>query len=279
MARRALVAYIIAFGFFLSALKCWALDPYENVTFPQNWYLSVSPLYSKADRLTDKNGNTITRNLGLSTFQTLFRFTYYNQKAFKNTWAFTVIAPVGEKQLSGKKDEGIGDITAGAGYWLIDDHKAKTWLAAGAYATIPTGNYDKTKAANMGANVWKFQPAAGFAKQIGKLHLETTAKYAFYTENRDTFTRDGNELNLDGYLGYFIQPNVMLGAHLNGIWGRDKTVRGSAVPDSGIEKYQTGFSLYLLGSKSRTTIEYISDFKVKNSYKGQLFKVIVSWKL
>jgi len=62
---------------------------------------------------------------------------------------------------------------------------------------------------------------------------------------------------------------LLVGGHLNATLGWDKTVHGSTVPDSGIQKFQAGASvLKRFGSRASVMVEAISDLGVKNSTEG-----------
>lgn len=268
------------FASFMFSEQCHALDPFDNIPFPEGKYFLTYPIYYTADRLKDGSGNTSVSNLDLDSYVNLFRFCYYNKTTFDNAWTFSFIQPVGRVEILGEHDQGIGDATVCGGYWFIDNPDSKTWFGAIGYVDIPIGDYDPAKSANMGANMWKFRPSLIFAKQFGKFDLELTAKYNIYTENKDIDTKPGQETIIESYLGYFLRPSLMLGGHFNATFGQDKTVGGSDVPDSSVKKYQAGPSInWTPASLCCITFETLFDFGVENSTSGQLYLVRLAWKI
>lgn len=49
--------------------------------------------------------------------------------------------------------------------------------------TAPIGQYDSTRAVNLGTNRWSFRPELGVSKALGRLTLELRAGATFYTDN------------------------------------------------------------------------------------------------
>ncbi|MCP4349965.1 MAG: transporter [Desulfobacterales bacterium] len=273
------VLFLVAF---LLAGECQAIEIYDNPSFPTGFYLLSYPMYYTADKLKDDKGNTSADDLDLDNIMNLFRLSYYNTSTFKNTWAWSIVVPVGRTEMSDDHDEGIGDFTLIGAYWLIDDSDNKTWVATYFHVDIPFGSYDSAKAANMGMNVWKFKPVLAFAKYFGKFATEGNLKYTFYTKNDDTDFRQGNELRLDTLLGYFIKPNLALSGHLNAIIGEDNESGGEKVPDSAMRKYQAGASLFWNPGGPgipAITFEYLKDFECENTVSGNTFLVRLCWTL
>jgi hypothetical protein len=276
-----LIVFIsILLAIFFLVEPCQAIDPFDNIPAPKGLYFLTYPFYYSSQKITDKNGEIGINNLGLHVYQNIFRFCYYNKTTFDNTWAFTILIPVGRIEILDDHDQGFGDFTIASAYWLIDSQASKTWLGAVAYVDIPLGNYDPTKSANTGSNVWKIRPSFVFAKQINQFDIELTFKYNFYTKNQDTNIRDGNEAIFESYLGYFLQPNLILGGHFNVTHGQDKVVDGSKISDTGIRRYQAGPSINWMHSNTfGITFETIFDFATRNSTEGQLFLLRFCWKI
>jgi hypothetical protein len=279
--RNTIIAVLLATFWFCSfAEESRGMEPYDNIAMPQGSYFSDYPLYYHADRLMDKNGNAVAANPEAVLYQNMFKYTYYDKTLLPNTDAFAVLLPVGCMELLGDHHCGFGDLTLVGSYWLVDNPESKTWFGARAQAVAPIGSYDKNSKANMGGNVWKFRPILYAAKQIGNFQAELTAKYTIYTKNADTDTRQGNEATAEGYVGYFLKPDLLVSAHLNGTWGQDKTVSGARVTDSGIVIWQAGASVFKnFGNGFSMLVEALSDFAVKNSTEGNTVLARLSWKL
>lgn len=264
----------------MSAEKTFAVDPYDNVALPQGWWLSVYPAYYEAEKLTDKNGNTTNGNLASKIYQGSLRATYYSKATLPNTWGLTIALPVGKKELLGDSDSGIGDLSIAAGYWVIDDPASKTYLVAGMYVDFPTGEFDKTKKVNMGSNVYKYRPAIGFAKTFNRFHTEGSLKYNIYTENEDTDIKAGDETIFEGYAGYFVRPDLLLGGLFNATSGKDKSFKGNEINDSGIRRYQAGPSVYFRPWKVfSVTVDALREFETRNTSEGYLIMSRFCWRM
>lgn len=265
--------------FLIFSGRAYGIDPYDSVALPQGWFLSLYPSYYKASSYTDNNGNK-QLDPGIRAYQAAVRFIYYDKTLLPKTWAFSVTLPAGGKEQLGGSASGLGDLTLSAGYWLVDDPASRTYFAAGLFLDVPTGGYDKTAKANIGSNTYKFRPALGFAKDIGRLHLESALKYNIYTKNKATDVKPGSEALAEIYAGYFASQQVLLGGLLNAAFGQNRTVRGSEIAGSGIRRYQAGPSVYWKPAKNLSiTVDALAEFGARNTSEGYLLMSRFSWKL
>lgn len=277
-----LTAIIIAFllSFVLYAGQARAIEPFEAVALPEGWLFATYASYYSSSELLNKKGDVAFSNLGMRASTATLRLSGYTRSLLPNTVNVTLLVPVGRRDLRQDHDAGLGDITLAGGYWLIDNRETKTYLAVGSFIDMPTGAYKFEKTANMGANVWKFRPSIGFAKQVENLKIETALRYNIYTKNEANDVRDGNEFIAEGYAGYFIKPKVLLGWHVNGTFGGEKTFKGKEVKDSEIQRIQTGPSLYLAAAKGfAVTLTGLTEIGVRNSTQGTLFLARFAWRL
>jgi len=256
-----------------------AIDAYDAPAPPRGLYFVDYPLFFMADKLKNSKGVTTSDSLGLKYYANLFRLSYFNRTTFKNTWVASILIPVGHIEFLSDHDEGLGDATVVFGYWIIDRPGSKTWLSLAQFIDIPIGHFDKGKSANMGSNVWKIRPSMFFGKYFfDKIDLEIALKYNIFTENDDKKVKSGSELILESFFGYFIQPTVLFGVHLDTIFGEDNTVNGQRILDSGVEGYRTGLSLDWVFDTRGINFKYLVDFGRKNSPEGHLFQMRFSWK-
>ncbi|MCU7928077.1 MAG: transporter [Candidatus Thiodiazotropha sp. (ex Dulcina madagascariensis)] len=260
---------------------CYALDIYDAPPAPPGLFFSDYPLYYTADKTTDKDGDTAINDLGLRSYQNLFRLTYSTKSLFnKNTFVFDAILPVGRVEILGESEEGLGDILTIFGYYFIDEPKSGTYFAPAFYIDVPTGEYDKGRTVNLGSNVWQFRPALFFSKYHKRMNYDIALKYTMYTENSDTKVRSGNEIILETLLGYSIKLSLVLAAHLDATWGDDAEVDGHRLDDSGVQVYKSGVSLdWALDEKTFLDFKYLREFNTKNTPEGDLFQVRFSIKL
>ncbi|WP_211317710.1 transporter [Edaphovirga cremea] len=59
----------------------------------------------------------------------------------------------------------------------------ETFLTGAIWVTAPTGDYDRNKVINIGANRWVFKPELAFGQPIGPTWLELNTWVSFYTDN------------------------------------------------------------------------------------------------
>lgn len=60
-------------------------------------------------------------------------------------------------------------------------------LGASLQVSVPAGQYDSTKAVNLGSNRWWFKPEIGISKASGLWTLELTEAVTLFTDNHDFF--------------------------------------------------------------------------------------------
>jgi hypothetical protein len=256
-----------------------AIDAYDAPAPPRGLYFVNYPLFFMADKLKNGQGRDASDDLGLRYYANLFRLSYFNRATFKNTWVASILLPVGRIEVLDDHDQGLGDLTLVLGYWIIDKPGEKTWLSIAQFIDLPTGSFDQNKSANMGSNVWKIRPSLYFGKHLFEMiDLEFAIKYNFSTENHETTVKNGNELIVEGLLGYFIQPSVLVGVHFDANFGEDNTLNGEHILHSGPQGYRTGFSLDWVLDTKGINFKYLVDFGRKNAPEGHLFQMRFSWK-
>ncbi len=271
---------LFAFMILLPISTSYAVDPFDNIPAPHGLYFLDYPLYSTANKIVDGNGNIIEDHIGLRVFENVFRLAYYGNTLAEHPFVATVLVPIGRVELMGEHDQGLGDITIGTGYWILNDNRSKTWVGAALFIDAPTGNYDPNKKANMGSNVWKIRPTILFAKQAGSFDVEASYKYNIYTNNRDTDIENGAEHIVEGYVGYYFEPQLLFGAHYNIVYGNDEKAGGQRVDASGKRVYQAGFSVnWMVSDSLGLMFENMYDYHTKNVPTAELYMVRLCYKI
>jgi Putative MetA-pathway of phenol degradation len=87
-------------------------------------------------------------------------------------------------------------------------------VGASLRVTAPLGQYDDTKAVNIGTNRWSFKPEVGISKALGAWTLETTAAVTLFTDNTNFF--NGNTISQAPI--YSFEGHVIY-SFTRGIWG------------------------------------------------------------
>ena len=86
-------------------------------------------------------------------------------------------------------------------------------IGASLQVSAPLGQYDDTRAVNIGTNRWSFKPELGISKAYGPWTVEGAAAVTLYTDNNDFF--GGNTRSQDPL--YSVQGHVIYGFR-SGIW-------------------------------------------------------------
>jgi hypothetical protein len=98
--------------------------------------------------------------------------------------------------------EGLGDTKARLTFNLLgapalslqefSSYQQDTIIGLSIQATMPTGQYDKTKLVNIGTNRWAIKTGIGISKQIDQFTFEVDAEAEFYSTN-DEFYNGGKK--------------------------------------------------------------------------------------
>ncbi len=86
-------------------------------------------------------------------------------------------------------------------------------VGASLQVTVPGGQYDASRAVNLGANRWSFKPEIGISKAFGPLTLEAAAAVTVFTDNQNFF--NGNTRSQEPL--YSVQTHAIYGFR-SGIW-------------------------------------------------------------
>lgn len=120
---------------------------------------------------------------------------------------------------------GLGDATylPTIGYVFQEDEATHTHtvIAATAYVTAPTGNYDSSRLVNIGDNRWRIQPQIGVSQRFLKaLTLDLVGSLAFATDNSKFGTGPGEPVvtmkqdqtfGLEAHLSADLSPDMYVG--------------------------------------------------------------------
>jgi hypothetical protein len=66
-------------------------------------------------------------------------------------------------------------------------HQQNLVIGASVQVSAPAGQYDASKAINLGANRWSIKPDIGFSKSFGAVTLDFTTSATFYSNNDDFY--------------------------------------------------------------------------------------------
>ena len=185
-----------------------------------------------ADTLKDRNGDTVTLSpdargsLGIDAYAPIFWYVSKHKILGANYGAMAVIpwangaleAPIfGLDQTTGTRfaDMYLRPIDLG---W----HTAKADVSAGFGLYPPTGHYVAGGSENTGKGMWAYEPFVGatlYFDEKKTLSLATNAFWALHGTKKDSDTRVGQILTLEGGLGKsYLGGGLIIGVAYYGQW-------------------------------------------------------------
>jgi len=255
--------------FLLVLLPCnaFAVNFYDGSRAKQGFYFLTYTYTYYADETTNKSGKSVNQDFGLFSAQEILRLCYYSPD-----FVATVVVPFGYTKISSldQDSSGLGDISLGAGYFLP---VKQVDILPMLFVKFPTGEYSSSKAANIGSNQYDIAPMVFLHKTMGKFSVDAAVKYYFRLKNNATDVSPGDELRLEGLLGYNITDKFKLGPSLNWMISNDKKQSGSLVSGSAREKLSLGADFYYRFSWLSVTLTYLYDVYTENSPKGHFLQL------
>lgn len=244
-----------------------------NVPGPGFWFVNYTNYYN-ADSFKDNNGNTL---LGSDQFEVtslvnVFRLAYTsNYKILGgNAGVFTLLplvyldvkTPAGSDTASG-----LGDITISP---FISWHAKNLHWAVAIDSVLPTGAYDKDDIANIGRNVYTFEPLLAVT-YLADNGFELTGKfmYDFNTKNTDTDYLSGQEFHTDLFAGQHIGAWTF---GLNGYYYKqvtDDELNGQKVKDNRGQAMALGPVIGYMYKGQSFILKYQKEFEVENKSAGE----------
>jgi hypothetical protein len=224
---------------------------------PPGTYLLDYQYYYTADRLNDRDGNSVgPPDLSVDAVANIPRFVHVtNTKILGATLAMQVFVPVVNVNVraggSRQNKFGIGDLIVNP--FILGWNRKNTFFVLTMDTFVPTGRYKRTDLANIGNNYWTFEPvfAVSHFNPAGS-GPEVSAKfmYDFNTKNTATQYRSGQAAHVDfaasynfnpitvGVTGYYFKQTT--DDKLNGVKVGTDGYRGEVFALGPLVRYQAG---------------------------------------
>ena len=165
---------------------------------------------------------------------------------------------------------GIGDTTLVFALWPYVDRAKEEYLGLATYLTLPTGEYDKNSAVNIGSNVYQTAFQAGYQRKlIDNVNWMSALDVVLAGDNKQFLGNNKLEkdplYNFQTGLQYVFNPTYSASVGYFYTVGGESTVNSI---DQGninkIHRYQlTGQGIYNFG---RLMLQYGSEFTNENTY-------------
>lgn len=110
---------------------------------------------------------------------------------------------------------GLADLILAVTFWFVNDPANKQWFGVTPYVFAPTGDYDSSRALNLGNNRWAGRLEAGYIKGWGNWMIDVGGSVEGYTNNNryganQTLKQDPM-YRLEAHLTYDIVKNAYIG--------------------------------------------------------------------
>lgn len=174
---------------------------------PPGGYVVVPLYFYSADVLKDRNGNVLAKgSLDAAVFGGGLNYVTTKKIGGAN-YGFLVVLPWANNRIQGGRiDEnpgaGISDMFVQPVNLGWHGKRADTTVAYGLY--VPTGRFEAGASNNTGLGMWGHELQAGttvFLDEARTWHAATTASFNFHSSKKDSDTKVGNILNLEGGVG------------------------------------------------------------------------------
>jgi hypothetical protein len=177
---------------------------------PPGWYFVAPTLYFyNTDTVRDREGNQIPVNVSLTSalFGGGFAFVT-TKKVLGANYAVQVLFPVGaNNRIQGNEidqNPGAGITDSVVQPVSLGWHFKRADAMAGYLIYVPTGRFEAGASNNTGFGMWGHELSAGttvYLTETKQYHAATTVSFNFQSKKRDTETKVGNAMNLEGGVG------------------------------------------------------------------------------
>lgn len=170
--------------------------------------------------------------------------------------------------------KGMGDLILANTVWLVNNPVSHTYFGVTPLVTLPSGDYDKNNALNIGENRHKYTLQLGLSQEIiDRLTLDVAFDGTHFGDN-DRYGSSASTLKQQAlYQGQFIvrynlTPALDIRTSYSKQWGGEQFVNGVSAGRPGENKYSIG-TAYMLPSKTQLIWGWGRDTSIDNGFKTQ----------
>lgn len=168
---------------------------------------------------------------------------------------------------------GLGDLILASTVWLVNNPASRTYFGVTPMITLPTGDYDKNDALNLGENRHKYTLQMGLSQGLtDKLTVDAAFDGTHFGDN-DHYAGNSMLEQRSLYQGqvilrYDILPNLDVRTSYSRQFGGEQFVDGVSQGRPGESKYSVG-AAYMLPSKTQLILGWGRDTSIDNGFKTQ----------
>jgi hypothetical protein len=267
--------YVIALAMMSNISFAIDLQPGE-IKAPAGTFNAAQMSYvyvEKGDKYTHGSKTSSTSNIKQNAFLLRLSHAFEINQIPAIVYAASTINHLENRDIpnaANTNSNGIGDTTLVFALWPYVDRAKEEYLGLATYLTLPTGEYDKNSAVNIGSNVYQTAFQAGYQRKlIDNVNWMSALDVVLAGDNNQFLGNKKLEkdplYNFQTGLQYVFNPTYSASVGYFYTVGGESTVNSI---DQGninkIHRYQlTGQGIYNFG---RLMLQYGSEFANENSY-------------
>jgi hypothetical protein len=267
--------YVIALAMMSNITFAIDLQPGE-IKAPAGTFNAAQMSYvyvEKGDKYTHGSKTSSTSNIKQNAFLLRLSHAFEINQIPAIVYAASTINHLENRDIpnaANTNSNGIGDTTLVFALWPYVDRAKEEYLGLATYLTLPTGEYDKNSAVNIGSNVYQTAFQAGYQRKlIDNVNWMSALDVVLASDNKQFLGNNKLEkdplYNFQTGLQYVFNPTYSASVGYFYTVGGESTVDGADRGDiNKIHRYQlTGQGIYNFG---RLMLQYGSEFANENSY-------------
>jgi hypothetical protein len=227
----------------------------------------------KGDKYTHGSKTSSTSNINQNAFLLRLSHAFEINQIPAIVYAASTINHLENRDVpnaANTNSNGIGDTTLVFALWPYVDRAKEEYLGLATYLTLPTGEYDKNSAVNIGSNVYQTAFQAGYQRKlVDNVNWMSAIDVVLAGDNNQFLGNRKLEkdplYNFQTGLQYVFNPTYSASVGYFYTVGGESTLDGADRGDiNKIHRYQlTGQGIYNFG---RLMLQYGSEFTNENSY-------------
>ena len=267
--------YVIALAMMSNITFAIDLQPGE-IKAPAGTFNAAQMSYvyvEKGDKYTHGSKTSSTSNINQNAFLLRLSHAFEINQIPAIVYAASSINHLENRDVpnaANTNSNGIGDTTLVFALWPYVDRAKEEYLGLATYLTLPTGEYDKNSAVNIGSNVYQTAFQAGYQRKlIDNVNWMSALDVVLAGDNKQFL--GNNKLEKDPLYNFQTGLQYVFNPTYSASVGYFYTVGGESTLNSidqgninKIHRYQlTGQGIYNFG---RLMLQYGSEFANENSY-------------
>lgn len=254
------------------------IDPMDNISAPPGTLALVTYFgHQHFPDITDKDGNEAS--FGLDASSLVIRPVYFIGKiADTLSYGVNAIIPLVHLSLDSgnifgapsSNEFGLGDVGICPFIYLYENPDSQIYLSFWEFIYMPTGDYDKNNAVNIGRDAWWFQHQLAFGWYPGKFGVDFNINYFQFLESDDLKYDEPDAIELETVIHYALTEKFRVGLNAAYWIGLDDAeVNDVTQPNTEPMSFKLGLNLsYSLSENFSAGIRWMHDVETENAPKG-----------